>query len=139
MGGNIDELVELIATTGIQKHNQDEDVIVSTLGEGVVSNCTGMEYDHLSPCTQEEAYSRIMLHVADMVRNNMTRIHVRTVNTDVVVICVAHFHHIPGLEELWIAFGRGKQFRYIPVHTIARHLRAEKMQSTTWFPCSDWL
>ena len=91
--------MELIATTGIQKHNQDEDVIVSTLGEGVVSNCTGMEYDHLSPCTQEEADSRIMLHVADMVRNNMTRIQVRTVDTDVVVICVAHFHHIPGLEE----------------------------------------
>ena len=73
--------------------------MVSTVGEGVVFNLAEMEYHHLSPCT----HSRILLHVADMVTTGMTKIRVRTVDSDVVVICVAWFHDIPGLEELWIA------------------------------------
>ena len=77
--------------------------MVSTVGEGVVFNLAEMEYHHLSPCTHEEADSRILLHVADMARTGMTKIRVRTVDSDVVVICVAWFHDIPGLEELWIA------------------------------------
>ena len=77
--------------------------MVSTVGEGVVFNLAEMEYHHLSPCTHEEADSRILLHVADMARTRMTKIRVRTVDSDVVVICVAWFHDIPGLEELWIA------------------------------------
>ena len=98
--------------------------MVSTVGEGVVFNLAEMEYHHLSPCTHEEADSRILLHVADMARTGMTKIRVRTVDSDVVVICVAWFHDIPGLEELWIAFWRRKQYRYIPVHIIANILGA---------------
>ena len=116
-------MVELIST-GIWAHSQQDKLMVSTIGEGVVSNSAEMEYHHLSPCTHEEADSRILLHVADMARTRMTKIRVRTVDSDVVVICVAWFHDIPGLEELWIAFWRGKQYRYIPVHIIANILGA---------------
>ena len=35
---------------------------------------------------------------------------IRTVDTDVVVIAVAKFLQI-GLEELWVAFGTGKNYR----------------------------
>ena len=43
---------------------------------------------------------------------------IRTVDTDVVVLAIANFYKISA-SELWIAFGTGKQLRYIPVHTIA--------------------
>ena len=46
---------------------------------------------------------------------------------------IAWFHKIPGLEELWVAFGRGKQYRYIPVHQIAKSLGADKSKTLLGF------
>ena len=45
-------------------------------------------------------------------------IHVRTVDTDVVVLALAMFERI-NTEEFRIAFGTGSNFNYIPVHSIA--------------------
>ena len=42
-----------------------------------------------------------------------------TVDTDVVVLAVAHFQGLPNIQQLWIAFGTGKEFKYIPIHKIA--------------------
>ena len=44
---------------------------------------------------------------------------IRTVDTDVVVLAVAHFQGLPNVEQLWIAFVTGKDFRYIPIPEIA--------------------
>ena len=90
--------------------------MVSTVGEGVASNSAEMEYHNLAPCTHEEADSKILLHFADMARTVKKQVRVSTVDSDVVVIYIAWFHKIPGLEELWVEFGRGKQYRYILVH-----------------------
>ncbi len=43
---------------------------------------------------------------------------IRTVVTDVVVMAVSLFRQLD-ITELWIAFGVGKKFRYIPIHAIA--------------------
>ena len=44
---------------------------------------------------------------------------IRTVGTDVVLLDVAHFQGLPNIEQLWISFGTGKEFKYIPIHKIA--------------------
>ena len=44
---------------------------------------------------------------------------IRTVDTDVVVLAVAHFQGLLNIQQLWIAFGTGKEFKYIPIHKIA--------------------
>ena len=44
---------------------------------------------------------------------------IRTVDTDIVVLTVAYFQGLPNLEQLWIAFATGKNFRYILIHEIA--------------------
>lgn len=41
---------------------------------------------------------------------------IRTVDTDVVIIATAAFSLLTNIEELWIAFGTGKHYRYIPIH-----------------------
>jgi len=46
-----------------------------------------------------------------------------TVDTDVVVIAVAKFWQI-GLEELWVAFGTGKNYRCIAVQQIVSSIGA---------------
>ena len=132
VGGNLEEVEKLIAVN-IQEYNQPNKVILSTLGESVISSSDETDFDHMRPCTHEEADYRMMLHLADMVRNNITKVRIRTVDTDVLVISIAYYHQITGLEELWVAFGTGKCYRYIPVHTIARRLGDEKCKALLGF------
>ena len=53
--------------------------------------------------------------------NGYKRIAIRTVDTDVVVLAVAHFQYLD-IEELWINFGVGKHHRRIPAHAISNFL-----------------
>lgn len=71
----------------------------------------------LTPCSQEEADTRLFLHAADAVQKGRKKVTIRTVDTDVVVLAVASFSKI-GPDELWIAFGVGSNFRYIAVHEM---------------------
>ena len=75
----------------------------------------------LAPCTHEEADTRILLHLEDAVRHGNTRVSMRTVDTDAVVLAVASAQCL-NISELWIAFGAGKSFRFLACHEIARAL-----------------
>ena len=75
----------------------------------------------------------MLLHIYDLVRYHIRRLLLQTIDTDVPVICIAYFHDIPGLEELWIEFGTEKCYKLIPAHTIATHLGAEKYKALLWF------
>jgi len=79
----------------------------------------------LSPCTHEEADTRLFLHAADVVRDGCKRVLIRSVDTDVVVLAVAKFKEAEA-EEIWIAFGTGANFRCIAVHDIAVSLNPRK-------------
>ena len=80
----------------------------------------------LAPCSHEEADSRIMVHVSHAVAHGHRRIQIRTVDTDIVVLAVMVVKKLPLLDELWIAFGTGKNYRYIPAHEIAASLDPQK-------------
>ena len=56
----------------------------------------------------------------------------RTVDTDVVVLCTSLFEQM-NLTELWILFGTGKTRRLIPAHTIAQTLGPQKAMSLLMF------
>ena len=79
----------------------------------------------LHPCTHEEADSRIFLHVKNAIDCGHQKLLVRTVDTDVVVLAISLFFELQA-TELWVAFGVGKHFRYIPIHDIANQLGADK-------------
>eukprot|EP00794_Sanderia_malayensis_P021240 gene21241-23314_t len=55
-----------------------------------------------------------------------------TVDTGVVVLAISVYHQISP-EELWIAFGSGKSFHYIPIHRIAATLGAQKSAALPFF------
>ncbi len=63
----------------------------------------------LSPCQQEEADTRIMLHLRHAVDQGRTKAYLRTVDSDVVVLAI-HFFHDLGLSELCIGFGSEKAY-----------------------------
>ncbi|QQP49586.1 uncharacterized protein LOC103506659 [Caligus rogercresseyi] len=76
---------------------------------------------NLTPCSHEEADTRLLLHISDAVQKGLKKVTIRTVDTDVVVLAVALFRRIKP-EEMWIAFGGGTSFRHISVHEIANKL-----------------
>ena len=109
---------------------QNKDVY-ATLGEDV--HCSQVKnLSYLMPCTHEEADTRLMLHCRDAVLSGHLNLTLRTVDSDVVVIAVAHFHII-GASELWISFGTGKHHRYIGVHEISKSLGPNKSLGLPFF------
>ena len=132
VSSNVTELVEFLADN-IQQFNLPGKIIVSTVGERTISSSAELNHDHISPCTHEEADYRIILHVADMARNGVHKVLIRTIDTDVLVLCIAFYHRIQGLQELWLGFGRSNTFRYIPVHVISRRLGLPKCKALLGF------
>lgn len=110
----------------------DDKIVVSTLRMEVVCNCPSKDTSQISPCNHEEADTRIMLHVKDAVQTGMRQIMIRTVDTDVVVIAISIVHKL-NILTLWIAFGVGKNLRYIPVHEIAAYLGPSKSSALLFF------
>ncbi|KAG0721106.1 hypothetical protein GWK47_047115 [Chionoecetes opilio] len=74
----------------------------------------------------------MMIHLADAVRDGFQKILLRTVDTDIVVLAVAATTKLK-IQELWVAFGTGQHFRYIPAHEIAAFLGPDKSQALPMF------
>lgn len=105
--------------------------IITTNGSEVV--CIPLQdASHLSPCDHEEADARMILHMADAVNKGFQKIVMRTVDTDVVALSVAAVANLQ-CEELWVAFGTGRHFRYIPIHEIVASIGPHKSQALPLF------
>lgn len=63
-----------------------------------------------------------------MVVNGYKNCAIRTENTDDLVLAIAHFFILStvGIDTIFIAFGTGKNCRFIPVHVIAEAIGMEK-------------
>lgn len=57
----------------------------------------------------------------------------RTVDTDVLVLVVAHFQDLEDIGKVWITFGTGKDFSYIPMHEIARGTGPDRSKGLPFF------
>ena len=55
---------------------------------------------NISPCTHKEGDTRVFLHVQDAARHGSSKIEIRTVDTDVVVIGIFFCGSIAGVGEL---------------------------------------
>ena len=70
----------------------------------------------------------MILHLTDAVSKGFQKILLRTVDTDVVVLSVAAAAKFD-IQELWVAFGTGKNFRYMPIHEIVASIGPSKSQA----------
>ena len=77
----------------------------------------------VAPCTQEEADTRLFLHVAANTVASRGRVMVQTSDSDVVVLGVSAFVALgQQIDELWIAFGMRQRYKFIPVPDTVRKL-----------------
>jgi len=96
---NKQELFRFLAQKCVDYETEGSKTIYSTVDHQVVCSSKGTITSALAPCSHEKADSMIFVHVKDMAQQGHTKVMIRTVDTDVVVIAVAKFLHI-GLEEL---------------------------------------
>ena len=73
-----------------------------------------------------------ILHAADWLKQGHKKVKIRTADTDVVVLAISVVEEI-NVEELCVAFGTGKYFRYIATHAIASSLGADKSRALSAF------
>jgi len=115
------------------QHLRDGKQIVTTLGDDVI--CSPPDDGitaAMSPCTREEADTRMLLHTANAVRQGCQKIVLQTVDTDVVVLSVAAITKLH-LLRLWVAFGTGQYFKYIPANEIAASIGPERAMALPMF------
>ena len=65
-------------------------------------------------------------------KQEYNKVSIRTVDTDVVVLAVASAQRL-NITELWIAFGAGKYFRYLPAHEMADALGPDRCVALPMF------
>lgn len=91
----------------------------------------------MADCNHEEADTRIVVHIVHAIQSgNAKSIIVRTVDTDVIVVLVGKFCHLKSLQsdlDLWVAFGTGRNYRYISINSIYIHLGEARSKSLPLF------
>ena len=73
---------------------------------------------HFAPCSQDEANTWLLLHVANAVQKGCRKVTIHTVDIDVVVLAVGSFCMI-ARDELWVAFGVKSSIWYIAIDEMA--------------------
>ena len=120
------ELFSYLSTMLAESFQEEGNELVVTDGEQVICVPQQEDVNSLAPCNQEEADTRMMQHVAPAAQHGHHQIQVRTVDTDVVVLAVMLVQKLPAGDERWVAFGTGKNYRYIAADEIASSLGPEK-------------
>ena len=99
------ELFSFLANTIVASVDSSKQII-STHRSEVLCN-QSRDLSRLSPCTHEEADTRVILHLEDALKEGKTKVSIRTFDSDVVVLAVSSAKRLSN-TEVWIAFGTRK-------------------------------
>ena len=127
---NKTELFQFLSTAVMEWYDQDDKQLVITDGQNVLSKPPLPDLTSLQPCNHEEADSRMLLHASHAAKHGHHTVVIRTVDTDVVVLTVSV---VQPEDKLWLAFGTGRNFRYLAAHEIAAGLGPEKARALPMF------
>ena len=106
--------------------------VYATDKESVLCSHQDADTDFISPCNHEEADTRVIIHAFDAARKGSQKLLIRTVDTDILVLAIAYVERL-GVQELWVAFGTGKKFRYLAAHEISQALGSAKSRALPMF------
>ena len=109
-----------------------EKQVISTHGKQVLSimPISRDNIGRLAPCNHDEANTRMLLHAAGVVQCSFTKILLRTVDTDVLILAIAFVEKLQEFQgnqtiELWVGFGTVVHLRYIAAHDISSKLKPQ--------------
>ena len=134
IGENKEQLFQFLSEELVNKTQTKNYQFLSTKGELVLSNKT-IDLSCVNQSNHEEADSRMILHLFHAATDGHKKAYLRTVDSDVVVLCIHHFLGLKthGLKELWIGFGTGKSYKDIPIHHISNILGDDASKAILFF------
>ena len=118
---NKTELFKFLSQQAVKVPTADGKSVYATDGSNVLCSSADADLSNLVPCSHEEADTHLFLHAVDAVRKGCRKLCIRSVDTDVVVLAISTFNAI-NPDELWLAFGTGTKFRYIPIHEVVTNM-----------------
>ena len=108
---NKSELFSFLSTKLIDIEFPPSKVVYITSGNKVLTAGSGQT---MSDCNQEEADTRIVIHLLHALNTGSRVIQIQTVDTDVVVILLGMFNLVNQQHpdaDIWVGFGFGRNFR----------------------------
>ena len=95
-----------------------------TKEDNALSNHT-ISLEDVSPCSHEEADTWICVHARHAAQEDSTSMLVKASDTDILVIAISDMPSLQaiGLQQLWNAFGQGRNMRWIPAHEMYRSIQ----------------
>ena len=107
-------------------------MVIVTKEENVLSNHT-ISLEGVSPCSHEEADTRIFVHARHAAPDGSKSMLVKASDTDILVIAISTMPTLQAivLQQLWVAFVQGRNMRWIPVHELYRSVGHEKGRGIT--------
>lgn len=132
---NKTELFEFLADKICRVGSIRSGTVVATRGPLAITNSTNNSLDGVSPCSQEEADTRLFIHARDAALNGSKSIIIKANDTDVLIIAVSVLSSLQdlGLQQMWIFFGQGLNSRWIPVHDIVSAIGPQKTLGMLFF------
>uniref|UniRef100_UPI00358F05C7 uncharacterized protein n=1 Tax=Myxine glutinosa TaxID=7769 RepID=UPI00358F05C7 len=131
---NKEELFSFLSKQVTESIDVPDKQLIATDGEQVIAVPPCADTAALAPCNHEEADTRMMLHAAAAMKSGHHRVLIRTVDTDVVVLAVWMAQELNEVvDELWLALGTGKNFRYIAAHELSATLGPDKAKALPIF------
>ena len=131
---NKKELFAFITSQVAEFTFQPGKTVYITSGESVViveSGSPGMP-----ECNHEEADTRVVVHIVHALQQGMRTIEVRTVDTDIIAILTGAYFELAlayPLADIWVAFGKGKKFRFYCINHICASLGESKARALPVF------
>ena len=130
---NKEEFFELLSEDINTVELPPEKIVRITKGQSVI---TKGPVGPMPNSDQEEADTRMCLHIADAAKHGARKIMVSTVDTDVIVILIGIFFRLSALYpdlQIWVAFGKGKSFRYYNISSICSKLGEQTSRALPFF------
>ena len=98
--------------------------VFAALGSEVVHAGKGAS---MTGCYHEEAYTRIIIHLIDILNAGLTTVVIKTCDTDVIAILCGQYVRITTSQHVWIMFGSGKHERRLNLDQFDAALGPKKM------------
>ena len=131
---NKNELFRYLSTTIIQHGDMGDVIMICAYDDTCISSSNELDLSNLTLCNHEEADTRVFLHVKDMAQQGHTKMVIRTVDTDVLVLAVSLYEQLQEeMEELWVDFGAGKNRKFFPIHETLEHIGKCKPRGFPFF------
>ena len=102
-------------------------MVIVTKEENALNNHM-ISLEGVPRCSHEEADTRICVHVRHAAQEGSKSLLVKASDTDILVVTISVMPTLQtiGLQQLWIAFGQGRNMRWIHAHELYRSIGPEK-------------